>query len=86
MMFPADAQATTDKILGSGAFAPGYERTYWEGCAHGFSVRGDLVSLPSLVRSRLLIESHSVHQSDPKVKAGKEGVFKTSVEFLIKHL
>ncbi|KAH9840050.1 alpha/beta-hydrolase [Rhodofomes roseus] len=66
MMFPADAQAATDKILGGGAFAPGYERTYWEGCTHGFSVRGDL--------------------SDPKVKAGREGVFKASVEFLIKHL
>ncbi|KAH9933391.1 alpha/beta-hydrolase [Fomitopsis serialis] len=66
MMFPSDAQAATDKVLGGGAFAPGYERTYWEGCTHGFSVRGDL--------------------SDPKVKAGKEGVFKASVEFLIKHL
>jgi len=65
-MFPAEAQAKADAILGGGSFAPGYERTYWAGCTHGFSVRGDM--------------------SDPKVKAGKEGVFKASVEFLIKHL
>lgn len=46
MMFPADAQAATDKVLGNGAFPSGYERTYWEGCTHGFSVRGDLVRPP----------------------------------------
>lgn len=65
-MFPQEAQAKADEILGGGGFAPGYQRTYWEGCVHGFSVRGDL--------------------SNPKIKAGKEGVFKASVEFLIKHL
>ena len=27
-----------------------------------------------------------IQQSNPKVKAGREGVFKASVEFLIKHL
>lgn len=84
-MFPADAQGATDKILSGGAFAPGYERTYWEGCTHGFSVRGDLVS-----RSYCISASYSLNvflqQSDPKVKAGREGVFKASVEFLIKHL
>jgi len=64
--FPKEAQAQADDILGDGKFAPGYERTYWDGCTHGFSVRGDL--------------------SDPKIKAGKEGAFKASVEFLIKHL
>ncbi|OCH96354.1 alpha/beta-hydrolase [Obba rivulosa] len=64
--FPQEAQAKADEILGGGKFAPGYERTYWEGCTHGFAVRGDI--------------------SDPKVKAGKEGAFKASVEFLIKHL
>lgn len=53
MMFPADAQAATDKILGGGAFAPGYERTYWEGCTHGFSVRGDLVSRLCCIRASL---------------------------------
>ncbi|KAI0642093.1 alpha/beta-hydrolase [Trametes meyenii] len=64
--FPIEAQAKADEILGDGKFAPGYVRTYWEGCTHGFAVRGDL--------------------SDPKVKAGKEGAFKATVEFLIKHL
>ncbi|KZT09837.1 alpha/beta-hydrolase [Laetiporus sulphureus 93-53] len=65
-MFPKESQAKADEILGGGKFAPGYVRTYWEGCTHGFSVRGDM--------------------SDPKVKAGKEGAFKATVEFLKKHL
>ncbi|PCH44450.1 alpha/beta-hydrolase [Wolfiporia cocos MD-104 SS10] len=64
--FPKEAQAVTDELLGGGKFAPGYERTYWDGCVHGFAVRGDL--------------------SDPKVKAGKEGSFKATVEFFKKHL
>ncbi|KAI0742606.1 dienelactone hydrolase endo-1,3,1,4-beta-D-glucanase [Daedaleopsis nitida] len=42
MMFPQDAQKVADEILGGGKFAPGYERTYWEGCTHGFAVRGDM--------------------------------------------
>ncbi|KAI0676103.1 alpha/beta-hydrolase [Trametes maxima] len=41
-MFPTEAQAKADEILGGGKFAPGYERTYWDGCQHGFAVRGDL--------------------------------------------
>jgi len=40
--FPAEAQAAADEILGGGEYAPGYERTYWEGCTHGFAVRGDM--------------------------------------------
>ncbi|KAI8985543.1 alpha/beta-hydrolase [Trametes punicea] len=64
--FPQEAQAKADEILGGGKFQPGYVRTYWEGCTHGFAVRGDM--------------------SNPKVKAGKEGAFKATVEFLIKHL
>ncbi|KAI0766654.1 alpha/beta-hydrolase [Trametes elegans] len=40
--FPLEAQAKADEILGGGRFAPGYERTYWAGCTHGFAVRGDL--------------------------------------------
>ncbi|KAI0630616.1 alpha/beta-hydrolase [Trametes polyzona] len=40
--FPLEAQAKADEILGGGKFAPGYERTYWEGCNHGFAVRGDM--------------------------------------------
>jgi len=40
--FPKESQEIADKIFGEGQFAPGYERTYWEGCTHGFAVRGDL--------------------------------------------
>ena len=43
-MFPIPAQAKADEILGGGKFAPGYQRVHWEGCHHGFTVRGDLVS------------------------------------------
>ncbi|OCH96371.1 alpha/beta-hydrolase [Obba rivulosa] len=64
--FPQEMQQKADEILSDGKFAPGYKRTYWEGCTHGFAVRGDM--------------------SDPKVKAGKEGAFKASVEFFIEHL
>ena len=42
-MFPLEAQALADEILGGGKFAPGYERTYWKGCHHGYAVRGDMV-------------------------------------------
>ena len=41
--FPPESQKIADEILGGGKFAPGYERTYWEGCNHGFAVRGVLV-------------------------------------------
>ncbi|KAI0685283.1 dienelactone hydrolase endo-1,3,1,4-beta-D-glucanase [Cerioporus squamosus] len=40
--FPPEAQKLADELFGDGKFAPGYERTYWEGCTHGFAVRGDL--------------------------------------------
>jgi hypothetical protein len=43
-MFPPEKQAIADEVLGGGKFAPGYERTYWPGCTHGYAVRGDLVS------------------------------------------
>ncbi|OBZ74143.1 Protein AIM2 [Grifola frondosa] len=65
-IFPAEAQATADEFFGEGKFAPGYQRVHWDGCTHGFAVRGDM--------------------SDPTVKAGKEGAFKASVEWLIKYL
>jgi len=64
--YPAEKQAKGDEILGDGKFAPGYLRTYWPGCTHGFVVRGDV--------------------SDPKVKAGREGAFKATVEWFIKYL
>ncbi|KIY66778.1 alpha/beta-hydrolase [Cylindrobasidium torrendii FP15055 ss-10] len=38
--FPIEAQALADKIFGS--FEYGYKREYFEGCEHGFAVRGDL--------------------------------------------
>ncbi|KAJ7233088.1 dienelactone hydrolase endo-1,3,1,4-beta-D-glucanase [Mycena rebaudengoi] len=62
--FPPEAQAKADELFED--FAPGYKREYFDGCTHGFAVRGDL--------------------SDPKVKAGKEGAFKTAVEWLIKYM
>ena len=62
MQFPIEAQAKADELLGNGKFAPGYRREFFEGCMHGFAVRGDL--------------------NDPKVKAGKEGAFKATVEWL----
>ncbi|KAI0698376.1 alpha/beta-hydrolase [Cytidiella melzeri] len=40
--FPQEKQEKADAILGEGKFAPGYKRTFWEGCTHGFAVRGDL--------------------------------------------
>ncbi|KAF8183230.1 Alpha/Beta hydrolase protein [Mycena galopus ATCC 62051] len=65
--FTPEAQAETDEIFNSnGGFAPGYKRNYFEGCGHGFAVRGDL--------------------SDPRIKAGKEGAFKATVEWFIKYM
>ncbi|TFK39477.1 dienelactone hydrolase endo-1,3,1,4-beta-D-glucanase [Crucibulum laeve] len=40
--FPPEAQEKADQIFGDGKFAPGYKREYWEGCTHGFAVRGDM--------------------------------------------
>lgn len=40
--FPLEAQAKADEILGDGKFAPGYKREFFDGCDHGFAVRGDL--------------------------------------------
>jgi len=66
-MFPIESQALADKILGEGSTTSKlYRREYFEGCTHGFAVRGDL--------------------SNPQVKAGKEGAFKATVEFFLKHL
>jgi len=64
--FPIASQAKADELLGGGKFTPGYKREYFDGCTHGFAVRGDL--------------------SDPKVKAGKEGAFVSTVEWFLKHL
>lgn len=40
--FPPESQAKADEIFGNGKFAPGYKREYFDGCTHGFAVRGDL--------------------------------------------
>jgi len=40
--FPLEAQKEADELLEVGKYEGGYKRVYWEGCAHGFAVRGDL--------------------------------------------
>ncbi|KAH9931800.1 alpha/beta-hydrolase [Fomitopsis serialis] len=40
--FPPESQKIADEVFGDGKFVPGYERTYWDGCTHGFAVRGDM--------------------------------------------
>ncbi|KAG6327262.1 hypothetical protein ID866_11827 [Astraeus odoratus] len=41
--FPLEAQAAADQILGGGKqFTDNYRREYFDGCRHGFAVRGDL--------------------------------------------
>jgi dienelactone hydrolase len=62
--FPLESSAKADEILGK--FEPGYKREHFDGCTHGFGVRGDL--------------------SDPIAKAGKEGSFKASVEWIKKYI
>ena len=66
LQFGAEFQAKADKILGDGKFTPRYKREYFDGCTHGFAVRGDM--------------------SDPMTKAGKEGAFKSAVEWFIAKL
>ncbi|KAJ7701535.1 dienelactone hydrolase endo-1,3,1,4-beta-D-glucanase [Mycena rosella] len=61
--FTLEAQAQADKIF---AGFQGYKREFFEGCTHGFAVRGDL--------------------SDVKVKAGKEGAFKATIAWMLKHM
>lgn len=62
--FPKEIHTAVDEIFAK--FEPGYKREYFEGCKHGFAVRGDM--------------------SDPKVKAGKEGAFASSVKWFKKYL
>jgi len=33
-----ERQEIGDKLLGDGKYKPGYKRTYWPGCTHGFAV------------------------------------------------
>ena len=71
-MFPIEAQSKADEMFGSGKFAPGYERTYWDGCTHGFAVRGDLVGLTSngLPLARVLI---GIFPEKPSSQGGQRG-------------
>ena len=57
-----------DELMGGGKFAPGYERTYWEGCTHGFATKGDLVR-HKLVWTPPLIEA--IHRAIQKSPQGK---------------
>jgi len=45
--YPEEKQKAGDEILGGGKFAPGYKRVHWDGCTHGFAVRGDLSHAPT---------------------------------------
>jgi len=38
--FPLEASAKADEVFAK--FEPGYKREYFEGCTHGFAVRGDM--------------------------------------------
>ncbi|KIM44792.1 hypothetical protein M413DRAFT_442758 [Hebeloma cylindrosporum] len=40
--FPLESSKKADELLGDGKFAPGYKREFWDGCTHGFAVRGDM--------------------------------------------
>jgi len=40
--FPPESSEKADELFGNGKFAPGYKRNYYEGCTHGFAVRGDM--------------------------------------------
>lgn len=39
-MFPKEIHEKTDEVFVN--FSPGYRREYWDGCTHGFAIRGDL--------------------------------------------
>lgn len=40
-LFPLETQAKADELLGDGKYQAGYKRLHWEGCSHGFAVRGN---------------------------------------------
>lgn len=41
-LFPPEAFFKAKELFGDGKFAPGYRSEYFEGCVHGFAVRGDM--------------------------------------------
>ena len=72
-MFPQEAQKIADEMF-SGKFAPGYERTYWDGCTHGFAVRGDLVRL---IRNTIIphpdIAGTPIYRATPRSRLERRG-------------
>jgi hypothetical protein len=84
--FPKEACEAADKLLGEGNYAPGYKRVHWDGCVHGFAVRGDLVSYHHFkyLKSHEIV--YFVIKSDPNIKAGKEGAFKETVTWIKTYL
>ena len=76
-----------DRILGDGKFEPGYKRTFWKGCEHGFAVRGDLVCSVLALYWPLTLTTRLIStQNDPVVKAAKEAVFKISLDWINEYL
>ncbi|KAF8271804.1 dienelactone hydrolase endo-1,3,1,4-beta-D-glucanase [Lactarius quietus] len=60
--FPKEFAETTDEKFAK--YEHGYKRTYWEGCNHGFAVRGDpkipAVAAGKKAHSRLLLNGLSI--------------------------
>ena len=52
--FPIDDQKKADEYLGDGKYKPGYKRTYWPGCTHGFGVRESYL-LDSAFQIRIIL-------------------------------
>ena len=70
--FPQEAQAIADAIFGEGKFAPGYERTYWPDCDHGFAVLGDIVRCLDYVACHHISE-RSIPSEQPCCEGGQRG-------------
>ena len=47
--YPAEKQKIGDEVLGNGTMkGEGYERLYWPGCEHGFSVSRSMLKISEL--------------------------------------
>ncbi len=70
--FPAESQTKANELLGDGKYKPGYQRTYWKGCTHGFAVRGDMVRnrfQPWYIRYTETLSSSRIQTSKRERKA-----------------
>ncbi|THH00640.1 hypothetical protein EW026_g1923 [Hermanssonia centrifuga] len=83
-MFPPEQQTIVDGIMGEGKFAPGYQRTYWDGCTHGFAVRGDL-SDPKVKAGKEGENKSNIDQS-AAIDWLNPGAFAASAKFFKKYL